>query len=113
MTLSNQALSSAADKDLELSKQACQEAVNEVIQKNNLQMCIRDRAAIKENGLDAYCSPIRGGTDGARLTFKGLPCPNLGTGGFNYHGPYEYCSLTMMEKQVQILLYILKNTASK
>ena len=39
-------------------------------------------AAIKENGLDAYCSPIRGGTDGARLTFMGLPCPNLGTGGF-------------------------------
>ena len=70
-------------------------------------------AAIKENGLDAYCSPIRGGTDGARLTFMGLPCPNLGTGGFNYHGPYEYCSLTMMEKQVQILLHILKNTASK
>ena len=59
-------------------------------------------AAIKENGLDAYCSPIRGGTDGARLTFMGLPCPNLGTGGFNYHGPYEYCSLTMMEKQVEI-----------
>ena len=66
--------------------------------------------AIKENGLDAYCSPIRGGTDGARLTFMGLPCPNLGTGGFNYHGPYEYCSLTMMEKQVEILLHILKNT---
>lgn len=63
-------------------------------------------AAIKENGLDAYCSPIRGGTDGARLTFMGLPCPNLGTGGFNYHGPYEYCSLTMMEKQVEILLHI-------
>lgn len=70
-------------------------------------------AAIKENGLVAYCSPIRGGTDGARLTFMGLPCPNLGTGGFNYHGPYEYCSLTMMEKQVQILLHILKSTASK
>lgn len=67
-------------------------------------------AAIKENGLDAYCSPIRGGTDGARLTFMGLPCPNLGTGDFNYHGPYEYCSLTMMEKQVEILLHILKNT---
>ena len=67
-------------------------------------------AAIKENGLEASCSPIRGGTDGARLTFMGLPCPNLGTGGFNYHGPYEYCSLTMMEKQVEILLHILKNT---
>ena len=56
-------------------------------------------AAIKENGLEASCSPIRGGTDGARLTFMGLPCPNLGTGGFNYHGPYEYCSLTMMENK--------------
>lgn len=67
-------------------------------------------AAIKENGFEASCSPIRGGTDGARLTFMGLPCPNLGTGGFNYHGPYEYCSLTMMEKQVEILLHILKNT---
>lgn len=70
-------------------------------------------AAIKENGLDAYCSPIRGGTDGARLTFMGLPCPNLGTGGFNYHGPYEYCSLTMMEKQVEILLHILKILLNK
>ena len=81
--------------------------------KNHMFIVEQALAAIKENGLDAYCSPIRGGTDGARLTFKGLPCPNLGTGGFNYHGPYEYCSLTMMEKQVQILLHILKNTASK
>lgn len=81
--------------------------------KNHMFIIEQALTAIKENGLDAYCSPIRGGTDGARLTFKGLPCPNLGTGGFNYHGPYEYCSLTMMEKQVQILLHILKNTASK
>ena len=71
------------------------------------------KEAMRELGLNAKSVPIRGGTDGARLTFKGLPCPNLGTGGFNYHGPYEYCSLTMMEKQVQILLHILKNTASK
>lgn len=78
--------------------------------KNHMFIVEQALAAIKENGLDAYCSPIRGGTDGARLTFMGLPCPNLGTGGFNYHGPYEYCSLTMMEKQVQILLHILKNT---
>ena len=61
-------------------------------------------------GLEPIASPIRGGTDGANLSFMGLPCPNLGTGGFNYHGPYEYCSLTMMEKQVEILLHILKNT---
>ena len=81
--------------------------------KNHMYIVEQALAAIKENGLDAYCSPIRGGTDGARLTFMGLPCPNLGTGGFNYHGPYEYCSLTMMEKQVEILLHILKSTASK
>ena len=80
--------------------------------KNHMFIVEQALAAIKENGLDAYCSPI-GGTDGARLTFMGLPCPNLGTGGFNYHGPYEYCSLTMMEKQVEILLHILKSTASK
>lgn len=81
--------------------------------KNHMFIVEQALAAIKENGLDAYCSPIRGGTDGARLTFMGLPCPNLGTGGFNYHGSYEYCSLTMMEKQVEILLHILKSTASK
>lgn len=81
--------------------------------KNHMFIVEQALAAIKENGLDAYCSPIRGGTDGARLTFMGLPCPNLGTGGFNYHGPYEYCSLTMMEKQVEILLHILKSTVSK
>lgn len=81
--------------------------------KNHMFIVEQALATIKENGLDAYCSPIRGGTDGARLTFMGLPCPNLGTGGFNYHGPYEYCSLTMMEKQVEILLHILKSTASK
>lgn len=78
--------------------------------KNHMFIVEQALAAIKENGLEASCSPIRGGTDGARLTFMGLPCPNLGTGGFNYHGPYEYCSLTMMEKQVEILLHILKNT---
>ena len=71
------------------------------------------KEAMKQVGIEPTSHAIRGGTDGARLTFMGLPCPNLGTGGFNYHGPYEYCSLTMMEKQVQILLHILKSTASK
>lgn len=66
-------------------------------------------AAIKENGLDAYCSPIRGGTDGARLTFMGLPCPNLGTGGFYCHGPYEFVSITMMKKGVELLLRLIRN----
>ncbi len=53
-------------------------------------------------------SPIRGGTDGANLSFKGLPCPNLGDGGYNFHGRYEYVSVTQMRKMVKILLEIVK-----
>ncbi len=52
--------------------------------------------------------PIRGGTDGANLSFKGLPCPNLGDGGYNFHGRYEYVSITQMRKMVKILLEIIK-----
>ena len=48
--------------------------------------------------------PIRGGTDGARLSFMGLPCPNLFTGGMNFHGKFEYCSLTTMHKAQQVIL---------
>ncbi|MDO4529971.1 MAG: peptidase T, partial [Lachnospiraceae bacterium] len=50
---------------------------------------------------------VRGGTDGARLSFRGLPCPNLGTGGAAFHGPYEHISLEGMEKAVQMLLQIV------
>ena len=49
-------------------------------------------------------SPIRGGTDGAQLSFMGLPCPNLFTGGMNFHGKFEYCSLTTMHKTEQVIL---------
>ncbi|MCD7949449.1 MAG: peptidase T [Erysipelotrichaceae bacterium] len=59
-------------------------------------------------GIDSYSNPIRGGTDGAMLTYKRLPCPNIGTGGYNYHGPYEYVSITMMQKQVEIILKLLE-----
>ncbi|WP_302585954.1 peptidase T [uncultured Alistipes sp.] len=48
--------------------------------------------------------PIRGGTDGARLSFMGLPCPNLFTGGMNFHGKFEYCSLTTMRKAQEVIL---------
>ena len=53
-------------------------------------------------------SPIRGGTDGASLSYKGLPCPNLCTGGYNYHGKYEYASIQEMRKVVDILMGIVK-----
>lgn len=61
-------------------------------------------------GLEPIASPIRGGTDGANLSFMGLPCPNLGTGGYNYHGPYEFCSINSMKKGVKLLLELIKES---
>lgn len=55
-----------------------------------------------------FHSPIRGGTDGAMLTYKGLPTPNLGTGGYNYHGRYEFLSVNQMHKAVEIIINIAK-----
>ena len=63
--------------------------------------------AIRKVGLEAHIVPIRGGTDGARLSFMGLPCPNLGTGGFNFHGPCEYITAEKMDKSVEIILNII------
>lgn len=62
--------------------------------------------ALKNIGVEPQIVPIRGGTDGARLSFMGLPCPNLCTGGHNYHGRYEYISVQSMEKCVDMLLGI-------
>ncbi|MEG0355052.1 MAG: peptidase T, partial [Lachnospiraceae bacterium] len=52
--------------------------------------------------------PIRGGTDGCQLSFKGLPCPNLGTGGHGYHGPYEHISIEGMDKATDVAVEIVK-----
>lgn len=64
--------------------------------------------AMKEVGIDPFVLPIRGGTDGAMLTFRGLPCPNLCTGGYNYHGRYEYASIPEMEKTADFLIALVK-----
>ena len=53
-------------------------------------------------------TPIRGGTDGARLSFKGLPCPNLCTGGHNFHGRFEYIPVQSMEKMADILVELVR-----
>jgi tripeptide aminopeptidase len=58
-------------------------------------------------GMEPVEVPIRGGTDGARLSYEGLPCPNLCTGGENYHGRFEYITVEDIEKCVQMLVYIL------
>lgn len=65
--------------------------------------------ALAEMGMEATYDPIRGGTDGARLTYMGLPTPNIGTGGFNYHGKFEYCSIQSMQKASELLVRIVSN----
>ncbi len=65
------------------------------------------RKAIRAAGLEPIETPVRGGTDGATLSYKGLPCPNLGTGGFNFHGPCECVTAEKMDQCVEILLHLV------
>lgn len=58
--------------------------------------------------LTPQCLPIRGGTDGCQLSFRGLPCPNLGTGGHAYHGPYEHITVEGMDKAVEMITELVK-----
>lgn len=69
------------------------------------------KKAISNVGLEPLSRPVRGGTDGARLSFMGLPCPNLGTGGYGFHGPYEHISVEGMETAVQVVLEIVRLVA--
>ncbi|MDI9494678.1 MAG: peptidase T, partial [Bacillota bacterium] len=62
--------------------------------------------AMENIGIEPKVVPIRGGTDGARLSYMGLPCPNLCTGGHNFHGKYEYIPVQSMEKVVDLLIEI-------
>lgn len=66
------------------------------------------KKAIENVGVEPDVSPIRGGTDGARLSFMGLPCPNLGTGGYAYHGPMEHITVEAMDKVVEITKEIIR-----
>ena len=70
------------------------------------------KEAMAELGLNPQSVPIRGGTDGARLSFMGLPCPNLCTGGANYHGRFEYACIEQMEQCVEILKKIVEKYAT-
>ena len=67
----------------------------------------RAKAAMRAVGMEAKEVPIRGGTDGARLSYEGLPCPNLCTGGENYHGRFEYIPVEDMDLCVKMLVEIL------
>ena len=67
--------------------------------------------AMQDCGVAPKVKPIRGGTDGAQLSFKGLPCPNIFAGGVNFHGPYEFVSIQSMEKAMQVIVKICELTA--
>lgn len=69
------------------------------------------KAAAEEIGLKPLIVPVRGGTDGAQLSFRGLPCPDLGTGGYAYHGPYEHITVEGMDLSVEMLLGVLRRYA--
>ena len=76
--------------------------------KNHPEIIEIAKDACKMAQVDPVITPVRGGTDGAVLTYKGLMCPNIGTGGFNFHGKYEFITVEGMEKTVEIILNIVK-----
>ncbi|MBQ9827503.1 MAG: peptidase T [Lachnospiraceae bacterium] len=87
----------------------------------NMAEKLRDRPEIVTDAMDAMrelsiepvIEPIRGGTDGCQLTFMGIPCPNLGTGGYNFHSRYEFASVDEMKQNVELILLILERAASE
>lgn len=82
------------------------------IMKNHMDVIDIAKEAIHSTDLEPISRPVRGGTDGAMLSFKGLPCPNLGTGGYGFHGPYEHCTLEGMQTEVCILTYLMTHPLS-
>lgn len=87
-----------------------------VEQYKNMACIIKDCMHLIENaklacenaGVEPNVLPIRGGTDGCQLSFKGLPCPNLGTGGHGYHGPYEHATIEGMDKATDVVVELVK-----
>ena len=67
--------------------------------------------AMEEAGVSPRVKAIRGGTDGAQLSFKGLPCPNIFAGGLNFHGPHEFLPIPNMEKAMEVVVNICRLTA--
>ena len=91
---------------------SCSQEVQLLVESN---MFIVDLAseAMKAVGVKPLIQPIRGGTDGARLSFMGLPCPNLFTGGHNFHGRYEYIPLPSLQKAMETVVKIIEMISNK
>ena len=78
-----------------------------------MQLIETAKAAFLDCGVEPRVIPIRGGTDGARLSYEGLPCPNLSTGGHNFHGRQEYIPVPSLEKMAEVLVQIVRRTAGR
>ena len=85
--------------------------MKEQIEPENMHVIDLVLKAMQEVGVSPKVRPIRGGTDGAQLSFMGLPCPNIFAGGVNFHGPYEFVSVQTMEKAMQVVVKICELTA--
>lgn len=81
--------------------------------KNHMHIIELAKKATEQVGVAPFYKAIRGGTDGARLTYEGLLCPNIGTGGYQFHGRMEFASINQMEKAVKIFIEIIKLAAQK
>ena len=87
--------------------------MREKIEPDNMYLISAAEEAFRKAGVEPVTKPIRGGTDGARLSFMGLPCPNLSTGGENYHGIYEYLNINSMRKMVEVLINLATDMMGK
>ena len=80
--------------------------------KKHIEPCMyiveRAKKAMETVGITPKIVPIRGGTDGARLSYEGLPCPNLSTGGANFHGIHEFVPVQSLEKMVRVLVELVR-----
>ena len=77
--------------------------------KPHMYLIDKAKASMEKLGIQPLIEPIRGGTDGARLSYMGLPCPNICTGGHNFHGKFEYITVEAMEKVTELLIEITKS----
>ena len=92
------------------AKLTLKEQYRNMVEVLNKRMDIIERAkrAMEKRGIAPIIRPVRGGTDGAQLSFRGLPCPNLGTGGSTFHGPYEHITAEHMDEAIDIILNIIE-----
>ena len=74
----------------------------------HMELIENEQASMRSCGVEPHCTVARGGTDGATLSFRGIPCPNLCTGGVNFHGVHEYIPAGALETMTQVLVNLVK-----